>query len=131
VTQLHLRRGTTTEGAYELKVTPERAGWGSSGRRIPELEAGGAHPLESGEDELIVLPLRGGCAVIADGERFTVHGVSMAPGYDLYYVNVIAGTGDRAWRFRDDPDHGWIRGTWHEDEIDPRLPMIGPKGRDR
>ena len=39
--------------------------------------------------------------------------------------------GDRAWRFRDDPDHGWIRGTWHEDEIDPRLPMAGAKGRDR
>jgi 5-deoxy-glucuronate isomerase len=76
VTQLHLRRGTTTEGAYELKVTPERAGWGSSGRRIPGLEAGGAHPFESGEDELIVLPLRGGCAVIADGGRFTVGGPS-------------------------------------------------------
>jgi 5-deoxy-glucuronate isomerase len=54
-----------------------------------------------------------------------------APGYDLYYVIVIAGAGDRAWRFRDDPDHGWIRGTWNEDEIDPLLPMTGPKGRDR
>jgi 5-deoxy-glucuronate isomerase len=39
--------------------------------------------------------------------------------------------GESAWRFRDAPDHGWIRGTWHEDEIDPRLPMAGAKGRDR
>src|SRR3712207_9369035 len=38
------------------------------------------------------------------------HGPSMAaPGYDLYYLNVMAGPGERAWRFRDDPAHAWIR----------------------
>src|SRR5919108_5089256 len=32
------------------------------------------------------------------------HGPSMAaPGYDLYYLNVMAGPGERAWRFTDDP----------------------------
>ena len=41
------------------------------------------------------------------------HGPSMAaPGYDLYYLNVMAGPGERAWRFTDDPAHAWIRDSW-------------------
>jgi 5-deoxy-glucuronate isomerase len=53
------------------------------------------------------------------------HGPSMAaPGYDLYYLNVMAGPGDeRAWRICDDPAHGWVRDTWAAQEIDPRLPF--------
>jgi 5-deoxy-glucuronate isomerase len=52
------------------------------------------------------------------------HGPSMAaPGYDLYYLNVMAGPGERAWRFTDDPAHAWIRDTWANEEIDKRLPM--------
>jgi 5-deoxy-glucuronate isomerase len=51
------------------------------------------------------------------------HGPSMAaPGYDLYYLNVMAGT-ERAWNFVDDPDHAWIRESWAGQEMDPRLPM--------
>ncbi len=53
------------------------------------------------------------------------HGPSMAtPGYDLYYLNVMAGPGtERAWLISDDPAHGWIRDTWREERIDPRLPF--------
>jgi 5-deoxy-glucuronate isomerase len=52
------------------------------------------------------------------------HGPSMAaPGYDLYYLNVMAGPGERAWRFTDDPAHSWIRDTWEGQELDPRLPF--------
>ena len=52
------------------------------------------------------------------------HGPSMAaPGYDLYYLNVMAGPAERVWRFRDDPAHAWIRSTWEDEEIDPRLPL--------
>ncbi|MFJ5222480.1 5-deoxy-glucuronate isomerase [Streptomyces sp. NPDC088400] len=42
------------------------------------------------------------------------HGPSIAaPGYDLYYLNVMAGPGpDRAWLICDDPAHGWVRATW-------------------
>jgi 5-deoxy-glucuronate isomerase len=60
------------------------------------------------------------------------HGPSMAvPGYDMYYLNVMAGPGaERAWRICDDPAHGWIRETWADQEIDPRLPY-GPKPTDR
>jgi 5-deoxy-glucuronate isomerase len=55
------------------------------------------------------------------------HGPSMAaPGYDLYYLNVMAGPGDeRAWRICDDPAHGWVRETWAEQAVDPRLPFGG------
>jgi 5-deoxy-glucuronate isomerase len=52
------------------------------------------------------------------------HGPSMAvPGYDLYYLNVMAGPGQRRWLICDDPEHAWVRGTWAGQAIDPRLPM--------
>ncbi|MEQ4720557.1 5-deoxy-glucuronate isomerase [Nonomuraea sp. B19D2] len=42
------------------------------------------------------------------------HGPAMAPpGYDLYYLNVMAGPGaTRAWLICDDPAHAWVRRTW-------------------
>ena len=57
------------------------------------------------------------------------HGPSIAaPGYDLYYLNVMAGpAAERAWRFCDDPAHAWIRGTWRDQGIDPRLPMTSAR----
>lgn len=53
------------------------------------------------------------------------HGPAMAaPGYDLYYLNVMAGPGPvREWLISDDPHHGWIRQTWDAANIDPRLPF--------
>jgi 5-deoxy-glucuronate isomerase len=53
------------------------------------------------------------------------HGPSIAaPGYDLYYLNVMAGPGaERAWLFCDDPSHAWVRGTWSDQDVDPRLPL--------
>ncbi|MDV8149558.1 5-deoxy-glucuronate isomerase [Arthrobacter sp. B10-11] len=53
------------------------------------------------------------------------HGPAMAaPGYDLYYLNVMAGPGPvRDWLISDDPHHGWIRQTWESQDIDPRLPF--------
>jgi len=52
------------------------------------------------------------------------HGPAMAaPGYDLYYLNVMAGPGERAWRACDDPAHGWVRDTWAGQGLDPRLPF--------
>jgi len=57
------------------------------------------------------------------------HGPSMAaPGYDLYYLNVMAGpAADGAWLMTDDPAHHWIRGTWDSQDVDRRLPMTGPR----
>ncbi|PZG16249.1 5-deoxy-glucuronate isomerase [Nonomuraea aridisoli] len=53
------------------------------------------------------------------------HGPSMAaPGYDLYYLNVLAGPADeRSMAFCDDPRHAWIRSSWDDQLIDPRLPF--------
>jgi 5-deoxy-glucuronate isomerase len=280
-----LRRGEAAKPPYSLEVTPENAGWDFSGLRVLELAAEGHVELDTGEDEVIVLPLSGGCTVVCDGEQFTLagrdsvfsrvtdfayaprdahveiyspgggrfalpaaratqrlqprygaaedvavelrgagqasrqvnnfcspegfaadrliavevltpggnwssypphkhdvesdresaleeiyyfeiagrtgtsaglgyqrvyssgadnaidvcaevgsgdvvlipygyHGPSMAaPGYDLYYLNVMAGPGERVWRFCDDPDHAWIRASWEGVDIDPRLPL--------
>ena len=68
------------------------------------------------------------CAEVGTGDVVLIpygyHGPSMAaPGYDLYYLNVMGGPGERVWKFCDDPAHAWIRGTWDGVEIDPRLPM--------
>ena len=68
------------------------------------------------------------CAEVRSGDAVLIphgyHGPSMAaPGYDLYYLNVMAGPGERVWRFCDDPAHAWIRGTWAGVPIDPRLPL--------
>jgi 5-deoxy-glucuronate isomerase len=288
----HLRHGTAGAGPYALEITPESAGWGYSGLRVLELAPGGAHALATGEDEIIVLPLSGGCTVAVDGETFVLegregvfsaltdflyvprdarvevasdgggrfaltssraarrlearhvpadriaielrgagqasrqvnnfcgpdvtiadrliavevltpagnwssypphkhdeevpevetaleeiyyfevapspagdpgfayqrvygsgpgreidvtaevrggdaivmphgyHGPSMAaPGYDLYYLNVMAGPGERAWRFTDDPAHAWVRATWEGQALDPRLPLTAAAGR--
>ena len=55
------------------------------------------------------------------------HGPSMAaPGYDLYYLNVMAGE-VREWNFVDDPEHAWIRATWDAQQLDPRLPLTSPR----
>jgi 5-deoxy-glucuronate isomerase len=56
------------------------------------------------------------------------HGPAMAaPGYDLYYLNVMAGPGAREWLICDDPEHAWVREQWAGQPVDPRLPMTGPK----
>jgi len=35
------------------------------------------------------------------------HPVSAPPGYDVYYLNVMAGP-NRVWKFHNDPEHAWI-----------------------
>ena len=287
--KLHLGAGTAGDGPYALALTPEQAGWAYCGLRVLELAPGASHTFDTGEDETVVLPLSGGCAVECGDERFTLrgrpdvfagpsdfaylprdatatlhspdggrfalaaaragrrlparyvpardiavelrgagrcsrqvnnfctaeafeadrlmacevltpsgnwssypphkhdedlpdetaleeiyyfevaqgpdgrpgigyqrvygtpdrpldvlaevrtgdvvliphgwHGPSMAaPGYGLYYLNVMAGPGERAWLIRDDPAHAWIRDTWPGQEIDARLPFR-PEGR--
>jgi 5-deoxy-glucuronate isomerase len=76
------------------------------------------------------------CAEVRSGDVVLIpygwHGPSMAaPGYDLYYLNVMAGPGDREWLICDDPSHAWIRGTWTGQETDPRVPMSSVKERVR
>lgn len=49
--------------------------------------------------------------IIKDGDAVMIpkgyHPVSAPPGYELYYLNVMAGP-VRTWKFNNDPDHEWI-----------------------
>jgi 5-deoxy-glucuronate isomerase len=75
-------------------------------------------------------------AVVRDGDVFLVprgyHGPCVAaPGYPMYYLNVLAGPGERSMVFCDDPAHTWVRGSWEEREPDPRCPVTSVLGRVR
>ena len=61
---------------------------------------------------------------------FGYHGPAVAaPGYDLYYLNVMAGPDpERVWLISDDPAHAWVRRTWDDQAFDDRLPY-DTKGR--
>ena len=66
---------------------------------------------------------------VGDGDVVLIphgwHGPSIAsPSHDMYYLNVMAGPEPtRAWKICDDPAHGWVRDTWAQQEVDPRLPL--------
>jgi 5-deoxy-glucuronate isomerase len=62
---------------------------------------------------------------------FGYHGPTMAaPGYDLYFLNVLAGPAtERTMAFCDDPTHDWVRESWRDQVVDPRLPMTSSRGR--
>jgi 5-deoxy-glucuronate isomerase len=61
---------------------------------------------------------RDGDAVLV---RSGYHPVVAGPGYDVYYLNFLAGS-SRTMAVTEDPRHVWIRSTWKE--TDPRLPMV-------
>ncbi|MEV0896112.1 5-deoxy-glucuronate isomerase [Actinoplanes sp. NPDC049802] len=76
------------------------------------------------------------CAEVRSGDVVLIpygwHGPSMAaPGYDLYYLNVMAGPGERRWLVRDDPAHGWVRGRWAAERVDSRLPLTSIREKRR
>lgn len=72
--------------------------------------------------------------VIGDGDVFLVprgyHGPCVAaPGYPLYYLNVMAGPAPgRRLAFVDDPPHTWVRATWASQPTDPRCPLTSSLG---
>ncbi|GGA02029.1 5-deoxy-glucuronate isomerase [Paenibacillus marchantiophytorum] len=49
--------------------------------------------------------------LVKDGEAVLVprgyHPVCAPPGYDVYYLNVMAGP-SRIWKFHNDPEHAWL-----------------------
>lgn len=52
---------------------------------------------------------------VRDGELVLIpegyHPVVAPPGYNVYYLNVLAGSA-RSMAATDDPAYGWVRGTW-------------------
>ena len=71
---LYLPAGSATDGADPLALTPERCGWRYCGLRVARLAAGERRAFTSGEHELAIVPLVGGCDVECDGERFALEG---------------------------------------------------------
>jgi 5-deoxy-glucuronate isomerase len=73
--------------------------------------------------------------VIHDGDVFCVprgyHGPCIAaPGYPMYYLNVLSGPGgERSMAFCDDPTHHWVRDSWAGMPTDPRCPVTTAQGR--
>ncbi|HUJ94231.1 MAG TPA: 5-deoxy-glucuronate isomerase [Terriglobales bacterium] len=61
---------------------------------------------------------RDGDAVLV---RSGFHPVVAGPGYDVYYLNFLAGSA-RVMAITEDSRHVWIRSTWKE--TDPRLPLV-------
>jgi 5-deoxy-glucuronate isomerase len=111
---------TALEEIYYFEVAPSAAG-------RPGIAYQRVYGSGPGREIDVTAEVRSGDAIVMP---YGYHGPSMAaPGYDLYYLNVMAGPGERAWRFTDDADHAWIRATWEEQELDPRLPMAAAPRR--
>ena len=71
-------------------------------------ESSGERPLRTKDGDVVLV-------------RSGYHPVVAGPGYDVYYLNCLAGS-SRALAVTEDPRHVWIRSTWKE--TDPRLPMV-------
>ena len=69
------------------ELTTERAGWSFSSLRVASFDAGGLVTIENGEEEALVLPLEGSCAVESVAERLELSGRQ----------SVFAGTTDFAY----------------------------------
>jgi 5-deoxy-glucuronate isomerase len=67
----------------------------------------------------ITLSLTDGDVVLV---REGYHPVVAGHGYNVYYLNCLAGSA-RSFASVEDPDHAWVRSTWKN--IDPRLPLVG------
>lgn len=102
------------EEIYYYEVRP--AANGSTGMAIQRIYPSPGKPIdvcaEVNSRDVVIMP-------------YGYHGPSIAaPGYDLYYLNVMAGPAeDATWLMTDDPDYTWLRETWDAQEVDPRLPM--------
>ena len=71
---------------------------------------------------------------VRDGDAFLVprgyHGPCVAaPGHTMYYLNVMAGPVERAWRISFDPAHEWLSGVLEKLGPDPRCPLASAEGK--
>src|SRR5271166_1856058 len=87
--------------------------------RIRQPEGFAFQHLYSGENPVErTVKARDGDAVLV---RNGFHPVVAGPGYDVYYLNFLAGS-SRTLAVTEDSRHVWIRSTWNE--TDPRLPLV-------
>lgn len=102
----------------------------------PSREGFGLHRTYTGpEHEDAGLALADETVEVRDMDVFVIphgyHGPSVAaPGYPMYYLNVLAGPGaERSMAFCDDPAHAWVRDTFETGIPDPRVPVTSHEGR--
>jgi 5-deoxy-glucuronate isomerase len=66
---------------------------------------------------------------VRDGDLMLVpygyHTTCAAHGYDLYYLNALAGD-RRSMAAADDPELAWVRPAWETMDKDPRVPLVAP-----
>jgi 5-deoxy-glucuronate isomerase len=104
------------------QLTPSRQGFGLHRTYTgTEHEAAGLAALDKSvevrDGDLVLIPhgYHGPCVA--------------APGYPMYYLNVLAGPGpQRSMAFCDDPAHAWVRESWAGQLPDPRCPMTSASG---
>jgi 5-deoxy-glucuronate isomerase len=60
--------------------------------------------------------------IVPDG----YHPFSATHGDDAYYLNALAGD-RRTMACSFDPDLDWVRGTWADMALDPRIPLVPPR----
>ena len=119
------------KSTYLPQLTGEKVGAYALSEPSSGSDAFGMHRTYAGDGSFDVT------VTVRDGDVFLVprgyHGPCAAmPGYDMYYLNVLAGPGAaRSLAFTDDPAHTWIRPSWSAEARDARVPMTSANGRVR
>jgi 5-deoxy-glucuronate isomerase len=70
-----------------------------------------------GERDLTLTVADGDAVLVRDG----YHPVVAGHGYNIYYLNCLAGSA-RSLANTEDPQHIWVKGSW--ETMDPRLPLV-------
>jgi 5-deoxy-glucuronate isomerase len=108
---------------FEIAAGPQ----GQPGLGFMRTSSSPGHPIEVTEEvhdrDVVLVP-------------YGWHGPAVAaPDHAMYYLNVMAGPprpgqtadgGERAWLITDHPDQTWVRATWADQEVDPRLTSPRP-----
>ena len=74
MTNLHFPAGSLAAPGTPVVVTPETAGWAFCGLRVVALSPGETRTIETGPDEMVVVPLAGGVQIRCDGAVFDLQG---------------------------------------------------------
>ncbi len=72
--RLHWPAGTLTAGGDPVEVTPSAAGWRYTGLSVIRLSPGLPRRISTGNREMLVLPLSGGCSVEGSDFRYMLEG---------------------------------------------------------
>ncbi|WP_125132911.1 5-deoxy-glucuronate isomerase [Microbacterium sp. 10M-3C3] len=114
---------TRLEEIYYFESAPVR---GSGAARESAFGMFSTYSSPAGQIDINAQVRTGDIALVPYG----YHGPAVAaPGYDLYYLNVMAGPDpERDWLITDDPAHAWVRDTWSGQELDHRLPYTDEEG---